>query len=64
MRTTINIDEQLLAEAARISSFTERTMLIHQGLQALIQRASAKRLARLGGTRKMRKVARRRRAAT
>jgi Arc/MetJ family transcription regulator len=29
MRTTINIDEQLLAEAARISSFTERTMLIH-----------------------------------
>lgn len=62
MRTTINIDEQLLADAARISGFSERTMLIHEGLQALIQRESAKRLARLGGTQKLLKVSPRRRA--
>ena len=61
MRTTINIDEKLLAQASRISGFTERTMLVHEGLQALIQRESAKRLARLGGTQKLLKVAPRRR---
>lgn len=62
MRTTINIDEKLLAQASRISGFTERTMLVHEGLQALIQRESAKRLARLGGTQKLLKIAPRRRA--
>lgn len=64
MRTTINIDEKLLTQASRISGFTERTMLVHEGLQALIQRESAKRLARLGGTQKLLKIAPRRRAAT
>ena len=50
MRTTINLDEQLLGEAQRITGMTERTALIHEGLRALIQRESARRLARLGGS--------------
>ena len=50
MRTTINLDEHLLDEAQRISGMTERTALIHAGLRALIERESARRLARLGGS--------------
>ncbi len=50
MRTTINLDDQLLAEAQRITGTKERTTLIHEGLKALIERESARRLARLGGT--------------
>lgn len=50
MRTTINLDEKLLAEAQRITGATERTSLIHEGLRALIQRESARRLALLGGS--------------
>ncbi len=61
MRTTVNLDETLLAQAARISGLSERSLLIHEGLQALIQRESAKRLARLGGTQKTLKAPPRRR---
>jgi Arc/MetJ family transcription regulator len=50
MRTTVNLDTDLLAEAARLTGVTERTALIHAGLRALIERESARRLARLGGT--------------
>lgn len=50
MRTTINLDEALLEEAQRITGLTERTMLIREGLKALIERESARRLARLGGS--------------
>jgi Arc/MetJ family transcription regulator len=50
MRTTINLDEALLDEAQRITGLTERTALIREGLKALIERESARRLARLGGT--------------
>lgn len=50
MRTTINLDEQLLGEAQRITGMKERTALIHAGLRALIERESARRLARLGGS--------------
>ncbi|HEX6086715.1 MAG TPA: type II toxin-antitoxin system VapB family antitoxin [Thermoanaerobaculia bacterium] len=50
MRTTINLDEQLIEEAQRITGTQERTALIHDGLRALIARESARRLARLGGT--------------
>ena len=50
MRTTINIDDELIEEAQRITGMKERTMIIHEGLRALIQRESARRLARLGGT--------------
>jgi Arc/MetJ family transcription regulator len=50
MRTTINLDETLLDEARRITGMKERTALIHEGLKALIERESARRLARLGGS--------------
>lgn len=50
MRTTINLDEQLLTVARRITGLKDRTALIHAGLRALIERESARRLARLGGT--------------
>jgi Arc/MetJ family transcription regulator len=61
MRTTINLDEALLDQAQRISGVTERTALIREGLKALIERESARRLARLGGSEpKIKAVPRRR----
>ena len=63
MRTTINIDEELLAKAARLAGPLDRTAVVHEGLRALIERESARRLARLGGTQPALKVARRRRPA-
>lgn len=63
MRTTINLDDQLLEEARRLTGLDERTALVHLGLKALIERESAKRLARLGGTEpELRAVPRRRSA--
>lgn len=50
MRTTLNIDDQLLADARRLTGITEKTALIHAGLTELIQRAAARRLAALAGT--------------
>jgi Arc/MetJ family transcription regulator len=50
MRTTINLDERLLAEARRLTGMVEKTALVHEGLRALIERESARRLARLGGS--------------
>ncbi|CAN5588613.1 type II toxin-antitoxin system VapB family antitoxin [soil metagenome] len=50
MRTTINLDDQLLEEARRITGLEGRTALIHEGLRALIEHESARRLAQLGGS--------------
>jgi len=50
MRTTVNLDDDLLKEAKRLTGIQERTALIHAGLTALIQQESARRLALLGGT--------------
>lgn len=50
MRTTLNIDDQLLAEAQRITGISEKAALVREGLRALIERESARRLARLGGS--------------
>lgn len=50
MRTTLNIEDELLAKAQRVSGLKEKTALIREGLKALIERESAKRLAQLGGT--------------
>jgi Arc/MetJ family transcription regulator len=50
MRTTMNIDDELLAEAQRVTGVSERAALVREGLAALIQRESARRLAKLGGT--------------
>ena len=49
MRTTLTLDDELLAQAQQISGLTERTQLIREALRALVQRESARRLARLGG---------------
>lgn len=64
MRTTINLDDRLLTEAQRITGMKERTALIHEGLRALIERESARRLARLGGSEPRLQPVRRRRSAT
>ncbi|MCI0434216.1 MAG: type II toxin-antitoxin system VapB family antitoxin [Gemmatimonadetes bacterium] len=50
MRTTINLDDDLIREAQRLTGLKERTALVHAGLRALIERESARRLARLGGS--------------
>ncbi len=50
MRTTLNIDDKLLNEAQRITGMTEKAALVREGLRALIERESARRLARLGGS--------------
>ena len=50
MRTTMILDDSLLERAMRLTGLTEKTAVVHAGLEALIARASAQRLARLGGT--------------
>ncbi len=50
MRTTVNIDDQLLSEAQRITGLNEKAALVREGLKALIERESARRLAKLGAT--------------
>ncbi|MFZ5451795.1 MAG: type II toxin-antitoxin system VapB family antitoxin [Thermodesulfobacteriota bacterium] len=52
MRTTLNIEDELLARAAELTGVKEKTALVRLGLEALISRESAKRLAALGGTEK------------
>jgi Arc/MetJ family transcription regulator len=50
MRTTLNIDTKLLEQAGKLTGVSEKTALVRMGLQALISKESAKRLAALGGT--------------
>jgi hypothetical protein len=50
MRTTLNLDTDLIERARHLSGIEERTALIHEGLRALIARESARRLASLGGS--------------
>lgn len=50
MRTTLALDDELLAKASTLTGLTEKSSLIREGLKALIERESARRLARLGGT--------------
>jgi Arc/MetJ family transcription regulator len=60
-RTTLNLDEDLLREAQRLSGLKEKTPVLPAGLEALIARESARRLAALGGTEKtLRSMPRRR----
>lgn len=63
MRTTLNIDDTLVERARELSGIEEKTALIHAGLEALIARASARRLAALGGSEPALRAAPRRRAA-
>jgi Arc/MetJ family transcription regulator len=50
MRTTMALDDELLAEAQRLTGMTDKGPLVREALRALIERESARRLARLGGT--------------
>ena len=52
MRTTLNIDDSLLRNAAKLTGVKEKTSLVRLGLEALIAKESARRLANLGGTEK------------
>ena len=61
VRTTINLDDALLTAAQKATGVRERTTLIHAGLKALIERESARRLARLGGSEPQLRTVRRRR---
>ena len=61
MRATIDIDEELLAKASKLAGLLDRSALVRAGLIALIQRESAKRLAKLGGSQPSLQIASRRR---
>ena len=61
MRITVNIDDETLSRASELTGIKEKTALIRMGLEALITRESAARLAALGGTeKKLRAIPRRR----
>jgi Arc/MetJ family transcription regulator len=50
MRTTVNIDDDLLARAQELTGIEEKATLLREGLHALVEREAARRLAALGGT--------------
>lgn len=50
MRTTLALDDDLLAKAQALTGVTEKSALVKEALRALIQRESARRLALLGGS--------------
>jgi hypothetical protein len=50
MRSTLNIDDEMLRRAGDLTGEKEKTALVRMGLEALIARESARRLAKLGGT--------------
>ena len=65
MRTTLNIEDELLVKAARLTGIEEKTSLVRLGLEALIAKESSKRLAKLGGTeKKLERIHRRRNGET
>jgi len=61
MRTTININDEILKKASELTGIKEKTQLVRLGLEALISLESSKRLARLAGTEKALKPIPRRR---
>jgi Arc/MetJ family transcription regulator len=62
MRTTIALDDDLVAQAQAFTGLSEKSSLVREALKALIERESARRLARLGGTERKLKVPPRRRS--
>jgi Arc/MetJ family transcription regulator len=50
MRTTIALDDDLIAKAQAYTGLTEKSAMVREALKALIERESARRLARLGGS--------------
>ena len=61
MRTTLALDDELIAEAQEFTGVKEKSALVRAALKALIERESARRLARLGGSEPGLRVVRRRR---
>ena len=61
MRTTVNLDDNLPSKAIKLTGPLNRSALLHEGLKALIERESARRLAKLGGSQRNLKVPPRRR---
>ena len=49
MRTTLALDDELVAQAQAFTGLKEKSSLVREALKALIERESARRLARLGG---------------
>ena len=64
MRTTLNIDDSVLARASKLTGVHEKTYLVKMGLEALISRESSKRLALLGGSEKHLQPVRRRKTSS
>jgi len=64
MKTTLNIDDQILRKASKLTGISEKTALVRRGLEALIAHESAKRLAALGGSEKNLKSIPRRKTTT
>jgi Arc/MetJ family transcription regulator len=62
MRTTLNIDAELLEKAGKLTGVSEKTALVRMGLESLIALQSSRRLAKLGGTEPRLKSAPRRRS--
>jgi Arc/MetJ family transcription regulator len=63
MRTTLILDDELVAKARGVTGMQEKTALVHEGLRALIARESARKLAALGGSEPRLRAAPRRRIA-
>jgi len=61
MRTTLNIDDALIDRASTLTGIKAKTTLVKMGLESLIAREAARRLAKLGGTEKRLKAIPRRR---
>ncbi len=64
MRTTLNIEDELVEKATKLTGIKEKTSLVKLGLEALIARESARRLAKLGGTESKLEMIPRRRATS
>ncbi|MEQ9453377.1 MAG: type II toxin-antitoxin system VapB family antitoxin [Phycisphaeraceae bacterium] len=64
MRTTVNLDDALLEQAARLTGVSNKTALVNKALEVLVARESARALARLGGSQpEMKEIPRRRSAS-
>ena len=62
MRTTINLDDDLLAEAQQYTGISEKTEIVREALRALIEREASRRMILLGGSDPKAKAGRRRRS--
>ena len=63
MRTTLILKDELVDKAAELTGIAEKTALVHAGLEALVAREAARRLAALGGSQPNLEMPRRRRSA-